>query len=78
MRGEKMQKWYWLVLILFLAATSMLLLSTYYVGTTESLGPTLLVYGTIIMGSLLAVLFLRFERWRRRWEQKQEELAQDD
>jgi predicted tellurium resistance membrane protein TerC len=71
-----MRKWYWLLLILFPIAASMLLLSTYYIGTTESLGPALLVYGTIIMSFLFAMLFLQFERWRRRWEQKQEEGTQ--
>lgn len=64
-----MRLWYWFLLILLVVGLILVLVGQYYiliVGEHE-LGHVLSVYGAIVLGFLLAVVALYFERWRRKW-----------
>ena len=67
-----MRLWYWFLLILLIIGLTLVFAGEYYILVIGEygLGWELSIYGAIILGFLLAVGLLYFERWRRRWWQK--------
>ena len=67
-----MRLWYWLLLTLLVIGLILVLLGQYYIFILKEygLGWELSLYGAIILGFVLAVGLLYFERWRRRWWQR--------
>lgn len=64
-----MRPWYWFLLILLVVGLVLVIVGQYRILVTEEYesGWELSLYGAIILGFLLAVAALYFERWRRRW-----------
>jgi len=64
--------WYWFLLILLVVGIVLLAISQYYIFVLKEygLGWELSIYSALILGFLLAVGMLYFERWRRKWWQK--------
>jgi cell division protein FtsW (lipid II flippase) len=64
-----MRLWYWFLLILLIVGLVLLFVAAYYIYILEEyeFGWELGIYGSIILGFLVAVAALYFERWRRRW-----------
>ena len=67
-----MRLWYWFLLILLAVGLVLFFVGQHRILVTEEYesGWELSLYGAIILGFLLAVGLLYFERWRRRWWQK--------
>lgn len=67
-----MRLWYRFLLILLVIGLILVLLGQYYIFIVKEygLGWELSMYGVIILGFVLAVGLLYFERWRRRWWQR--------
>jgi hypothetical protein len=67
-----MRLWYWFLLILLAIAIILVAVGQYYIFIVGKVGFgwELSMYGTVILAFLLAVGFLYFERWRRRWWEK--------
>jgi len=67
-----MRLWYWFLLILLVIGLVLLFVGQYYIFTLKEygFGWELTVYSTFILGFLVAVAALYFERWRRRWWEK--------
>jgi len=64
-----MRLWYLFLLILLVAGLLLVILGEYYILVAKEygLGWELSMYGAVILAFVLAVGFLYFERWRRRW-----------
>ncbi|TET19329.1 hypothetical protein E3J74_07130 [Candidatus Bathyarchaeota archaeon] len=64
-----MRLWYWFLLILFIVGFVLVVVSQYliFVMGEFELSWKLSIYGAIILGFVLGVGALYFERWRRRW-----------
>jgi len=64
-----MRLWYWFLLILAVVGLALISFGQYYILVVKEYesGWELSIYGAIILGFLLAVGLLYFERWRRRW-----------
>lgn len=71
-RKARMRPWYWFLLILLLVGVVLVILGEYYILIVGEygFGWELSIYGAIILGFLLAVAALYFERWRRKWWQR--------
>jgi uncharacterized membrane protein len=67
-----MRLWYWFLLILLVVGLVLLFVAQYHIYTLKEyeFGWELTVYVTIILGFLVAVVALYFERWKRRWWRK--------
>jgi len=63
-----MRLWYWFLLTLFLIGLILVFIGEYLIfNAAYGLGFELSMYGAIILAFVLAVGFLYFERWRKRW-----------
>jgi hypothetical protein len=71
-RKLRMRPWYWFLFILLVIGITLFALGEYYIMTVKnhSLGWDLSLYSILILGFLLAVAALYFERWRRKWWQR--------
>ena len=67
-----MRLWYWFLLIVLVLGIVLVSLGFYYIyqiGDYQR-GWEFSVYGSMALAFVLAVGFLYFERWRRRWWEK--------